>query len=105
MRIFLLAVTLSAFIASSLSVPALACGPGQSSIPPVGAGIDELLPEAKLPAADLATVKGLRARIAALASDGKEQQARRAEEQAMELLVYKKMWLACGPGTFMWVKV
>ena len=32
-------------------------------------------------------------------------QARKVEEQAMSILGYRKMWVACGPGTFVWMKL
>jgi hypothetical protein len=39
-----------------------------------------------------------------LAAAGKEEDARKAEEEAMRVLGFDKAWLKCGPGTFMWVK-
>jgi hypothetical protein len=104
MRILLLAAALSAFIAA----PALACGPAGTDrgagIPPLAAGIDALLPQAKLTADQIAKVNALRSEIRDLAAAGKEETARQAEEQAMKMLGYKKAWLACGPGTFLWMK-
>jgi hypothetical protein len=101
MRALVLATVLSAFIAA----PALACGPangGRFQIPPVAADIDELLPKAELPKAEIEKVKALRAQIAKLMAAGKEQLAREAEEQAMRILGYTKVYLRCGTGTFLW---
>lgn len=87
--------------------PAWACGEDPKlppPIPPLNAALDELLPAAKLSAEDRARVESLRAEVVKLAADGKEAAARAVEEQAMKLLGIDKMWLACGPGTFMWMK-
>jgi hypothetical protein len=101
MRALILATALSTFIAA----PALACGPangGRFQMPPIAAGIDELLPKAELPEAEIEKVKALQAQIAKLMAVGKEQLAREAEEQAMRILGYRKVYLRCGPGTFLW---
>ena len=103
MRALVLGVALSALVV----VPALACGAASKDglpIPKLAARIDDLLPEAKLPAADLETVTALRTLIRALAAAGREEAAREAEEQAMAVLGYRKTWLKCGPGTFVWSK-
>jgi hypothetical protein len=71
-------------------------------MPPIAAGIDELLPKAELPEAEIEKVKALQAQIAKLMAVGKEQLAREAEEQAMRILGYRKVYLRCGPGTFLW---
>ncbi len=84
-----------------LAAPVLAC----KLIPPLGSGIDDLLPQAKLADADLKKVKDLRDRMSALAAAGKEEAARKAEEEAMRLLGFEKAWLKCGEGTFMWMKI
>jgi hypothetical protein len=104
MRVLVLATALSAFIGA----PAVACGPldnGRPHIPPVAAAIDRLLPKVKLPKAEVEKVKALRAQIAELMAAGKEEVAREAEEQAMHILGYTKLYLKCGPGTFSWMKV
>jgi hypothetical protein len=106
MRKLLLAIALSALVAA----PALACGPGGDTrggphIPPLAAALDDLLPTADLSATDFDNVKALRAKIKAAAAAGKEEAAREVEAQAMAILGYKKAWLACGPGTFIWLKI
>jgi hypothetical protein len=53
---------------------------------------------------DREKVTELRERIRRLQAAGDEKAARETEEQAMRLLGYRKAWLRCGPGTFMWVK-
>lgn len=104
MRALVLGITLFALIAT----PAAACGPASkdgSHIPPLAAGIDGLLAEAKLPAAEFKKVAALRTEIGKLAAAGNEQAAREAEEQAMNILGYGKVWLRCGSGTFVWMKL
>jgi hypothetical protein len=107
MRKLLLGIALSALLAA----PALACGAGSDMrsggphIPPLAAAIDDLLPQADLSATDLDKVKVLRAKIKEAAAAGKEEAAREAEAQAMAIMGYKKAWLACGPGTFIWMKL
>jgi hypothetical protein len=102
MRKLLLGIALSALVAA----PALACGAGSDMrsggphIPPLAAAIDDLLPQA-----DLDKVTALRAKIKQAAAAGKEEAAREAEAQAMAIMGYKKAWLACGPGTFIWMKL
>jgi hypothetical protein len=44
----------------------------------------------------------LRQTIQLLATDGKVPAARDAEEIAMNILGYQKVWLRCGQGTFDW---
>jgi hypothetical protein len=104
---------IGAVLAALLVTPALACGPASQGkpasqakphIPPLAAVLDELLPNANLSEADSKTVRALRAQIKKLAAARKEQEARKVEEQAMEVLGYRKAWLRCGPGTFMWMK-
>ena len=97
MRAFLLGLILSGLVAA----PALACG---SAIPPIAAALDELLPKAELPTADLEKVRALRAEIATLVAAKKMDQARGAEQEAMAILGYRKALLRCGPGTFLWAK-
>jgi hypothetical protein len=81
--------------------PVLAC----DRIPPLAVLLDELLPQATLPDADLAKLKELRAQIKKLAAAGKMRKARDTEEQAMLMLGYKRLLLKCGEGTFLWTKV
>jgi hypothetical protein len=33
------------------------------------------------------------------------QEARAVEERAMKIIGYSKIWLHCGPGTFIWMKL
>jgi hypothetical protein len=104
MRPLLLALALSGSIASG----ALACDPtnrGGAAIPPLAAALGQLLPTVGLSNTDAERVAELRARIRELATAGKVEPARVAEEQAMRILGYRKAWLACGPGTFMWMRV
>ena len=97
MRIITIAVTLLGLT----GFPVLAC----DRIPPLAVALDELLPQATLPENDLAKIKYLRAQIKTLAATGKIKEARETEEQAMLILGYKKVWLKCGPGTFLWTKL
>jgi hypothetical protein len=83
-----------------LAAPALAC----PKIPAVGAAIDGLLKQTELADAEQKKVLDLEDQIKTLTAAGKEQDARQAEEQAMQLLGFTKKWLKCGPGTFMWMK-
>ena len=103
MRTLVFGLVLSALIAA----PALACGlgvKGGSSGPPIAAALDERLPKAELPAADLEKVRGLRAEIATLIASNDLREARHAEEQAMAILGYRKALTRCGPGSFLWAK-
>jgi hypothetical protein len=91
-----------------VAAPAVACSSSPGSdpqIPPLAAAIDGLLPDAGLSTPDLEKVKALRAEMSAAAAAGKEEAAREVEERAMQILGYKKMWLACGRGTFLWMKM
>lgn len=97
MRTLMTAVTLLVLMV----FPVLACGP----IPQLAVLLDELLPKATLAESDLAKVKDLRAQIQKLAAAGKKDKARETEEQAMLLLGYRKSWLKCGPGTFLWTEL
>lgn len=74
------------------------------NIPPLAAGIDELLPTARLSEADMTKVTELRQMIQVLSTAGKVGAARDVEEVAMNLLGYQKVWLRCGLGTFDWEK-
>jgi hypothetical protein len=73
-----------------------------ADIPALAAGIDELLPKAQLSEADMKQVVEIRQTIQLLATDGKVPAARDAEEIAMNILGYQKVWLRCGQGTFDW---
>jgi hypothetical protein len=67
------ALVLGAALSALVVVPAVACGPTDKDgphIPPLAAGIDDLLAQAKLPAADLEKVTALRAQIMKLAAAG-----------------------------------
>jgi len=91
---------------AQIPAPAMACGPaGRPSIPPLAAVIDSELPQAALAEADRKTLVALRERIRTLADAGKESSARQVEEKAMRVLGYEKLWLRCGPGTFLWGRI
>jgi len=78
------------------------CGTA-ATIPTLAAGIDELLPTARLSESDMIRVTSLRQLIQELSTDRKEAAARDAEEIAMNLLGYQKVWLSCGIG-FNWIR-
>jgi hypothetical protein len=84
-----------------LAAPALAC----PNIPPLGTAIDGLLKQTRLTEPERKKIEDLRKQTTDLAAAGNEQAARDAEEEAMRLLGFKKTWLKCGPGTFMWMKI
>ncbi len=103
MRNVLLGIVLCTLIA----VPATACGSkvkGKFVNPPLAARIDDLLPQSSLSEADLEKVRALRAQVAQLAAAHKGAAARKAEEEAMRILGYRKVWLKCGEGSFAWMK-
>ncbi len=50
-------------------------------------------------------MKALRARVAKLAAAGRKEPGYAAEEEAMQIMGYAKMWMRCGPGTFTWIKL
>ena len=102
MRKILLAVAFSALAAT----PTLACGPsGSSDIPAIGKSIDTFLARTRLNWADKDKVTSLRTQIRMLMLDGKTEEARKTEEEAMRILGFEKVWLRCGPGTFGWMKL
>jgi hypothetical protein len=104
MRNLLLGIAFAALIAG----PALACGgPGKPKfhIPAPGASIDAFMPEARLSDVELKEVRALRDEVGALVAAHQEAQAGKVEERAMRILGYKKLWLHCGPGTFIWMKL
>jgi len=108
MRAFMTAMVAGVALIAVVAAPALACGPatdGRVQIPPPAAALDELLPEAKLSPEQIEKAKALRVRITTAMTAGDEKTAREAEEEAMEILGYRKAWLRCGPGTFAWMKV
>ncbi len=96
MRALLLAIALC----TQLTAAAVAC----RLVPPLAAALDELLPRVSLSASHRETVVALRERIRQLDAGGDKEGARQVEEQAMNLLGYRKVWLRCGPGTFAWAK-
>ena len=73
-------------------------------MPAIASALDDLLPKAELPAADLEKVRALRAEIARLVAAKKMTEAREVEKDAMAMLGYRKALLRCGPGTFLWAK-
>lgn len=104
MRSLMLGIAFAALIAA----PAWACGgPGTPKfhIPAPGASIDGFLPEAKLSEAELNEVRALRAKVGTLVATHQETEAGKVEEEAMRILGFKKLWLRCGPGTFIWMKL
>lgn len=72
------------------------------NIPPLAAGIDQLLPTAQLSQDDKAKVTELRQVIQDLSVNGQVAVARNVEEVAMYYLGYQKISLQCGVGTFAW---
>lgn len=74
------------------------------NIPPLAAGIDQLLPTAQISEDDKAKVIELRQTIEDLSANGKLAAARNVEEVAMYYLGYQKIWLQCGAGSFAWTQ-
>jgi hypothetical protein len=96
----------------TLATPAFACGPGgttrgggMAAAPPLAAVLDAELTKAKLDDGEMARLKAMRAEIATLAAKKKTTAAREVEEKAMLMLGYHKAWTACGPGSFLWMKL
>ena len=102
MELLMRALVLGAALSALVLGPAAACGGAASPRPP--ADIDDRLVPASLPAADLEKLTALRAKIKDSAAAGNEKAARKAEEEAMRVLGYEKVWLKCGEGTFMWMR-
>jgi hypothetical protein len=101
MRVFLALVPTLLFVCE----PALSCGsngPATMKPPPPGQTVDRHLSVARLTASEFKRVGALRAEIVVLVSAGQIEQARAVEEEAMGALGFKKIWLRCGRGTFMW---
>jgi hypothetical protein len=104
MRAPILAVPLTLFLATS----SIACGPTDGRLAKsvtAGAVLDATWDEAELDQASREKAKALRTQIKQLVATGKDKEALDAEEQVMNILGYKKIWLRCGPGTFAWMKV
>jgi hypothetical protein len=103
MRAVLFGIALAALMAA----PAIACGPvgkdGGFQGPALAAAIDNLLPEAKLSAADMEKVRTLRAQIKDAVAAGQERAAREAEVQAMRVLGYERAFTRC--RSFSWRKI
>ena len=101
----------TAMLSTLAAAPAVACGPGGStrggmaSEPPLAVVLDAELTTAKLADADMATLKSMRAQITSLEAKKKTAAAREVEEKAMLMLGYRKPWTACGPGSFLWMKL
>src|SRR5262252_8365830 len=70
------------------ALPAAAC----PKIPPVGAAIDGLLKQTDLHAVQQRKVEDLEAQIKTLTAAGKDDDARKAEEEAMGILGFSKTW-------------
>jgi len=101
------ALALAIVLASLVVAPVSACGARNAEgprIPPLAAALDDLLPQVPLAPAEREAVTALRAQVGELAANGQEGAAREVEEQAMRILGFSKLWLACGPGTFVWAK-
>ena len=47
----------------------------------------------------------MRDEIATLEARKRTTAAREVEEKAMLMLGYRKAWTACGPGSFLWMKL
>jgi hypothetical protein len=99
-------------LSTVVAAPAFACGPGGTTrgggvayAPPLAALLDAELTRAKLDDAEMAKLKAMRAEIATLKSEKKMTAAREVEEKAMLILGYRKAWTACGPGSFLWMKL
>jgi hypothetical protein len=90
-------------LAISAGTTASACG--SQSIARPGKVIDDTVKTSPPNSYDAAAVTTLRQQIKTLVAAGKDEDARVAEEQAMALLGYRKLWLRCGPGSFSWVKL
>lgn len=98
-------------LSTLVTAPALACGPGGStrggvaSEPPLAALLDAELPTAKLADPGVMKLKSRRAQIASLEAKQNTTAARDVEEKAMLILGYRKMDIACGPGSSLWMKL
>ncbi len=86
--------------AAVVPTPSMACG----DIPALGAAIDRLMATGDAQKA-YPDIEAERARIAHLGRSGENAQARRLEEDAMRALGFEKLWLRCGEGTFMWIRI
>lgn len=80
--------------------PSIACG----DTPALGAAIDGLMATGDAQKAH-PNIDALRTRIASMARLGDDAQARKLEEEAMQLLGFGKVWLRCGEGTFTWIRI
>jgi hypothetical protein len=99
-------------LSTVVAAPAFACGPGGTTRgggmayqPPLAVLIDAELTRAKLDDVEMTNLKAMRAEIATLAAKKKTTEARAVEEKAMLMLGYRKAWTACGPGSFLWMKL
>lgn len=96
------------YVAAAPARPTVTSAPAASqcagSIPPLAAGIDQLLPTAQISEDDKAKVTELRQTINDLSANGKLAAARNVEEVAMYYLGYQKISLQCGVGTFAWAQ-
>jgi hypothetical protein len=109
MRALFVGVVVSCLV----TAPALACGSTDSSqspflhVPPLTESLDKLLSDADadLSSADRSAIVDLRARIADLASMGKEHTARKVQARTMRALGFEKRVYFCGPGSVTWVRV
>jgi hypothetical protein len=104
MRALMLGVMFSAVLAGS----AFACGPGSTSRaaynpPAAGSAIEFRLKDAKISPEDRAKVELYRDAIARLVKAKQDSEARDAEDKAMLILGFRKLYMACGTGSFMWV--
>jgi hypothetical protein len=103
-------LTVALVLICLLTAPALACGPGGTTrgmtghMPPIAVGLDRYDKDAALSDADRAKIKVLRVRIDELVKAKKEDEARKVEEEAMAILGYRKAYMPCGAGSFIWMK-
>lgn len=95
--IWVLAVALSFMVVAP--APSIAC-----NVPALGAEIDRMMARGDIQKAR-PDIDVLRAQMASLARSGDDAQARKLEEDAMQLLGFRKAWLRCGNGTFAWFRV
>ena len=105
------ALTLGLLLIALMTAPALACGAGGTTrggltphLPPLAVGLNGYDKDDTLSEADRTKIKAMREPIDVLAKDQKVEVARKVEEEAMAILGYRKAWVPCGAGSFIWMK-
>ena len=79
-------IVLAVVITALAGAPALACGPSDGrGIPAIGKSIDAHLTDANLNTADKDKVASLRGRMQKFMTDGKMEEARKTEEEAIRI--------------------